>query len=87
VPKSRVRKKAVYTAPPTADDPRKPVKFGSPRWLAPLMVTLFVIGLLWIVVYYIAGATVPGMKTLGWWNIVVGFGFIGGGFMLSTKWR
>jgi len=51
------------------------------------MVTLFVIGLLWIVVYYIAGATVPGMKTLGWWNIVVGFGFIGGGFMLSTKWR
>jgi hypothetical protein len=87
VAKSRVRKKQVYTAPPSVTPEKKAIKVGSPMWLVPAMVSLFLFGLLWIVLYYIAGPNIPGMKTLGWWNIIVGFGFIGGGFMLSTKWR
>jgi len=63
------------------------MKIGSPAWLAPVMVALFVLGLLWIVVWYIAGSEVPGMKSLTWWNVVIGFGLIGGGFVLSTRWR
>ena len=51
------------------------------------MVALFLIGLLWIVVYYIAGADLPIMKNLGWWNVIVGFAFIAGGFGMSTRWR
>ena len=86
MPKSRVRKKTVYTPPPTVTPEKKAVKIGSPVWLVPAMVSLFVMGLLWIVVYYIAGNNIPGMKSLGWWNIVVGFGFIAGGFGLSTRW-
>lgn len=35
----------------------KPVKFGNAAWWAPVMVAFFVIGLLWIVVYYITRAT------------------------------
>jgi hypothetical protein len=50
------------------------------------MVGFFVLGLLWIVVYYIAGADLPVMSTLSWWNVVVGFGFIGVGFAMSTRW-
>ena len=87
MPRSRIRKKAVYTPPSGTSPDRTPVKFGSPVWLVPMMVTMFVVGLLWIVLYYIAGASIPGIKTLGVWNIVVGFAFIGGGFVLSTKWR
>jgi hypothetical protein len=51
------------------------------------MIAFFVVGLLWIVVYYISGNDLPVMRTLGWWNIVVGFGLIGVGFGMSMRWR
>lgn len=83
MPESRIRRKKAYTPPPSRD----PAKIGSPPWLAPAMVVLFVLGLLWIVVSYIAGSSVPLMRDLGAWNVVIGFGLIGGGFVLSTRWR
>jgi len=55
--------------------------------VAPLMVTLFVLGLLWIVVFYIAGQDIPLMSDLGNLNLAVGFGFIAAGFVVSTQWR
>jgi hypothetical protein len=57
------------------------------RWIAPVMVTLFVIGLAWIVIWYVAGNTLPGMSSLGVWNLVIGFAFIFGGLMVATRWR
>jgi hypothetical protein len=65
---------------------KKDVPMASPRWLAPLMVACFVIGLLWIVLYYIA-PDMPGLSALGRWNMAIGFGLIMVGFGLSTKWR
>jgi cell division protein CrgA len=82
VPKSKVRKKSVYIPPPKTAK----AKF-SPPWLAPTMLALLLIGLAWIAVFYVSGGTIPGMRTLGDWNLVVGFGFIIGGVVLSTKWR
>lgn len=65
---------------------RTPVHIGSPRWVVPLMVVLFLIGLVWIVAYYVA-PDAPLLSTLGWWNVVVGFGFLAGGFLVATRWR
>ncbi len=65
---------------------KKPVKIGSPRWVAPLMLALFGIGLLWIIVYYLV-PDAPFMQVLGWWNVVAGFVIIGIGFVVSTKWK
>jgi hypothetical protein len=85
VPESRTRrKKDAYT--PQSSAP-KPVKYGNASWWAPVMVAFFVVGLLWIVVYYIAGTDLPVMKQLGWANVLVGFGFIGVGFGMSMRWR
>jgi hypothetical protein len=84
VPESRVRRTKSYTPPTTS---KAPVRFGSASWWAPVMVAFFVVGLLWIVVYYIAGADLPVMKTLGWFNVLIGFGLIGVGFGMSTRWR
>jgi hypothetical protein len=67
-------------------DKRKPVRLDSPRWLVPTMVAAFIIGLVWIVAYYIA-PDAPVISTLGWWNVLVGFGFFAVGFVLSTKWK
>jgi hypothetical protein len=82
VPKSRVRKKSVYTPPPRTAK----AKF-SPPWLAPTMLASLLIGLAWIAAYYISGGSMPGLGSLGAWNLVIGFGFIIFGVALSTKWR
>ena len=84
MPESRGRRKAEYT-PPT--ETPKSVKIGNPSWWVPVMLAFFVLGLLWIVVYYIAGATLPVMKDIGWWNVIIGFGLIFVGFGMSTRWR
>ena len=88
MPLSRGRKKKDdYVAPPEKGD-RTPVKIGSAAWVAPLMVTLFVIGLAYIVVFYIAGQDIPFMRDLNpLVNVIIGFAFITGGFIVSTRWR
>jgi Cell division protein CrgA len=58
----------------------------SPKWLAPLMVAGFIVGLFWIVVFYISSTKYP-IPHIGAWNMVVGFGFIAFGFSLATRWR
>jgi hypothetical protein len=56
--------------------------------VAPLMVAFFIIGLLYVITFYLAGSSVPGMSSLSAAaNIGVGFSFIIFGFFLSTKWR
>lgn len=65
---------------------RTPVKIGSPQWLLPLMLALFIIGIIWIVAYYVA-PDAPWISTLGWWNVVIGFGFLAAGFVVATRWR
>lgn len=82
MPKSRVRKKAVYTPPP-----RSKAKEPSPSWLAPTMIALWLIGVAWIVVYYVAGERVPGMKEIQDFNLLIGFGVIIIGFIMATRWR
>jgi hypothetical protein len=52
------------------------------------MVTFFILGLLWIVVFYLAGNKVPVMQDLNnLANVLVGFGLIGVGFALATRWH
>lgn len=64
----------------------RPLGQSSP-WVPALMVTFFLLGLLWLVVYYLAGNQVPGMSALGNWNLLVGIGAIAAGFVVSTQWR
>ena len=58
----------------------------SPRWLAPVMVANFLIGLFWIVVFYVSQTLYP-IPGIGAWNMIIGFSFIAVGFSLATKWR
>ncbi len=57
------------------------------RWVAPTMVTLLILGLIWIVVYYIAGSEIPVMQDLGGFNLVIGMALITGGFITATQWK
>lgn len=84
MPKSRIRKKADFT-PPSAKQSNN-IKLSNRSWVAPVMLALFLIGLAWIVVFYVTEGDLP-ISALGNWNIVVGFGFIAGGFGVSTQWK
>jgi hypothetical protein len=67
---------------------REPVNFDSPRWLAPAMVGFMVVGLLWVVTFYIAGNQIPVMQDLSnLENVGIGFGLMSIGFALSTRWK
>ncbi len=83
MPKSRVRRKAVYTPPPPKTTRRK----VSAPWVGPAIVACLVVGLAWIVVFYTTQNGVPGISALGSWNLVVGFMFIIAGLGLATRWR
>jgi hypothetical protein len=83
VPKSRLRRRSAFTPPSPST---KAVRIGSPPWLVPAMVTCFVLGLAWVVVYYITQTKYP-IAGLGVGNMGVGFGLIIVGFVLSTRWK
>ncbi|HEU0212830.1 MAG TPA: cell division protein CrgA [Jiangellaceae bacterium] len=84
MPKSRIRRKADFTPPPERQARGAGI---SGRWIAPIMVTLLVLGLAWIVVYYVTEASLPLMSQLGGWNLVIGMGLITAGFVAATKWK
>jgi hypothetical protein len=88
MPISKKRKKTELSQTHDKQVSQEPVNFDSPRWVAPLMVSFFIIGLLYVITFYLAGSSVPGMSSLSAAaNIGVGFSFIIVGFFLSTKWR
>jgi hypothetical protein len=78
-----VRAKAAYTPPPT----RSARKQVSPQWVPIAMLACFLIGIVWITIFYVTGGDFPLMRQIGNWNLLVGFGLIVAGFGISTQWR
>ena len=88
MPVSKVRKKKQSARPEAQAAQQTPVHIGPKPWVAPLMVTLLLLGLAWIVVFYIAGDQIGFMQSIGnLGNVLIGFTLIGVGFALSTIWR
>jgi len=52
----------------------------------PVMLASFLLGLIWIVIFYISSTAYP-IPGLGAWNMMVGFAFVGVGFSLATRWK
>ena len=61
MPKSKVRKKAVYTPPPSDRRVSTPVKVAGPTHpvYVAVMLGLMLVGLVWLVVNYLAGDVDP----------------------------
>jgi hypothetical protein len=89
VPVSKVRKKntpkrnRTAAAPVVVADNRP-----NPPWFLPVMLGLMLLGLLWIVTFYItAGGLRLPIPTIGNWNLAIGFALIIAGFGMTTRWR
>lgn len=57
----------------------------NPRWLAPAAVVFLILGLAYLVTYYITAGQLP--LPIGDWNLAVGFGvlMVGGGMLMFWK--
>jgi hypothetical protein len=62
---------------------------GRGRGVVVGMLGSFLLGLLWIVLYYMTGQdlSLPLMKELGQYNLMVGIGFMAVGFVYATRWE
>jgi hypothetical protein len=58
----------------------------NPVWFKPVMFAFMLIGLIWIITFYVSGTSLP-VPQLGTWNILVGFGIMFVGFLMTTRWR
>ena len=94
MPKSKVRKK--NDAPVRAEALR--TSAGNTRQLAPsptwypiVIAVVMLIGLAYMVVYYLTSSGtsphVPVMADLGSWNFAIGFGVMLVGLVMAVKWR
>lgn len=90
MPESTSRRK------PKSQAPARPVVLGedeaeNPTWYKVTMFGFMVVGLIWILTFYISSARYPlGSATpldLSNWNILIGFGIAMVGFVMTTKWK
>ena len=81
MPESKSRKKKAFTPPPPPAEEKQ-----NPTWWAPAMVTLMVIGLIWVVVTYLTDSRFP-VPGIGAWNLAIDFGVMMVGFLMTMRWR
>lgn len=88
MPKSKVRKKSVYTPPAEALGPAKVRVAGPshPLYVA-VMLGMMLLGLLWLVVNYLAIDKIPLLSDLGNWNFLIGFVLMVIGLLMTMRWR
>ncbi|WP_343074694.1 cell division protein CrgA [Nakamurella aerolata] len=99
MPKSKVRKKPAgssagsvaarsgSTSSAAAQTSRVKVAGPSSPLYIGVMLGLMILGLLWIVIYYLWGQDIPVMNTLQGWNFLVGFGLMVIGLLMTMRWR
>ncbi len=69
-----------------ASEVRSNAESPNPVWFLPVMLGFMIVGLLWIVVFYVSGSQYP-VPGLGAWNILIGFAIAFVGFLMTTRWR
>lgn len=84
MPESRGREKPAYTPPPRA---AQKLDAPNPRWYQPVMFGLLLLGVTWVIVYYLSGASQYPWPALERWNLFIGFSLMMGGFVMTTRWK
>jgi hypothetical protein len=90
VPKSKVRKKPEASIRAQSLTPQKSLA-PSPTWYPILMAVVLLLGLAYLVVFYLTNSgtdpKIPVMGDIGGWNFAVGFGIMMIGLVMAVRWR
>lgn len=72
----------------TDETDERPADAGAPNpaWFKPIMVGFMLLGLVWIIVFYLTDQQLP-IPDIGSWNLLIGFGIAFVGFLMTTRWR
>lgn len=91
MPKAKVTKDPIRPASSTsASASRTPVKVntgGTPMWYKVIMFGLMLLGLAWLILYYLAGDQISWLGQLGPWNYAIGFAGMILGLLMTMGWR
>lgn len=93
MPKSKVRKKPQAqasrsaAAAAAAAAPRAKVAGPSSQIYVGIMIGLMLLGLFWLVVYYLWGQNLGFMRGIGNWNFGIGFVVMIAGLVMTMRWR
>ncbi len=91
MPKSKVRKKTEAPIRTQSLTPPSKALAPSPAWYPIVMAVVLVLGLAYLVVYYLTNSgtdpAIPVMVDLGAWNFAVGFGVMLLGLVMAVRWR
>lgn len=63
------------------------IAVGTRDWVPWVFIPLGLLGVIWLLVFYIAGYQVPIMKDLASWNYLIGIGLIAASFGVATLWK
>ncbi len=83
MPESKGRANPTHTPPPQRR-PKKPTT--NPAWFVPVMLGLMLVGLLWVVTFYVSAGNYP-IPNFGYKNLIIGFALMISGFLMTTRWR
>lgn len=95
MPKSKVRKKVASSSASASAQANEAAAAAarahvaapsSPIYIG-IMLGLMVLGLVWLVVYYLWGASIPFIVGLGNWNFAIGFALMIAGLLMTMRWR
>lgn len=89
MPKSKVRKKTTYTPPADRHTPQKVRAAAGPSHplYVGVMLGLMLLGLVWMVVYYLAQDRIAFMAQIGVGNFAIGFALMIAGLLMTMRWR
>ena len=83
MPESKGRAKPSHTPPPQR---RSKTTTANPVWFVPVMLALMLLGLLWVVTFYVTASAYP-IPNISYWNLAIGFTLMISGFLMTTRWR
>ena len=91
MPKSKVRKKPDAPVRSSAPAAQSRALAPSPSWYPIVMVVVLLLGLAYMIVYYLTSSGtdphIPVMADLNNWNFAVGFGVMLLGLVMAVRWR
>ena len=87
MPESKVRKSAAKKKQIAKAKPKKVASPVSRRWVPPTFITVGLLGVAWLITYYVAGQHIPFMTFLGNWNILIGMAGMAAAFAIATLWK
>lgn len=57
-----------------------------PTWYRVTMFGLMILGLLWLITWYVTSGALP-LSAAGGWNIIIGFSVAMVGFFMTMRWK